>query len=160
MQCWYVYLSMRHKKCLQTHHHVSPPTFGVDILLLLLYSNIYKGIRSFVLVPWMHRQCPVDSHIGLSFIDLKVIPLLLVIFQWGTCNSIYNGEIWFIIQVSNIMTNHPLDETYEIMLYCQSLHSFIKIKQFTKRIICMKCEYSVIEVQSSALLSHHLFTCI
>ena len=59
MQCWYVYPSMRHKKCLQTHHHVSPPTFGVDILLLLLYSNIYKGIRSFVLVPWMQRQCPV-----------------------------------------------------------------------------------------------------
>ena len=49
---------MRHKKCLQTHHHVSPPTFGVDILLLL-YSYIYKGIRSFVLVPWMQRQCPV-----------------------------------------------------------------------------------------------------
>ena len=59
MQCCYVYPSMRHKKCLQTHHHVSPPTFGVDILLLLLYSNIYKGIRSFVLVPWMQRQCPV-----------------------------------------------------------------------------------------------------
>ena len=36
------------KKCLQMHHHVSPPTFGVDILLLLLYSNIYKGLRSFV----------------------------------------------------------------------------------------------------------------
>ena len=41
----------------QTHHHVSPPTFGVDILFLLLYSNLYKGIRSFVLVPWMQHQC-------------------------------------------------------------------------------------------------------
>ena len=50
------------QKCLQTHHHVSPPTFGVDILLLKLYSNIYKGIRSFVLVPWMQRQCPVCRH--------------------------------------------------------------------------------------------------
>ena len=59
MQCWYVYPSMRHKNCLQMHHHVSPPTFGVDILLLLLYSNIYKGLRSFVLVLWMQRQCPV-----------------------------------------------------------------------------------------------------
>ena len=59
MQCWYVYLSMRHKKCLQTHHHVSAPTFVVDILLFLLYSNIYKGIRRFVFVSWMQRQCPV-----------------------------------------------------------------------------------------------------
>ena len=38
-----------------------PTTFGVDILLLLLYSNKYKGIKSFVLVPWMQRQCPVDK---------------------------------------------------------------------------------------------------
>ena len=59
MQYWYVYPSMRHKNCLQMHHHVSPPTFGVDILLLLLYSNIYTGLRSFVLVLWMQRQCPV-----------------------------------------------------------------------------------------------------
>ena len=31
------------------------------ILLLLLYSNIYKGLRSFVLVLWMQRQCPVNQ---------------------------------------------------------------------------------------------------
>lgn len=45
--------------CLQRHHHVSPPTFGAEVLFLLSYSNLYEGLRSFVFVPWIQRQCPV-----------------------------------------------------------------------------------------------------
>ena len=32
------------------------------------YSNLYKGIRSFVLVPWMQRQCPMAQDSGKRFI--------------------------------------------------------------------------------------------
>ena len=39
--------------------NTNPPTFGVEILFYLTYSNIYKGIRSFELVLWMQHQCPV-----------------------------------------------------------------------------------------------------
>ena len=31
----------------------------INYYILLLYSNLSKGTRSFVLVPWMQQQCPV-----------------------------------------------------------------------------------------------------
>ena len=36
MQYWYLYTSTSHKRCLLTHHHVSPPTFCIEFLLFLL----------------------------------------------------------------------------------------------------------------------------
>ena len=98
------------QKCLQTHHHVSPPTFGVDILILLLYSNIYKGIGSFVLVPWMQRQCPViklsgpeviklfscSTQLSMNFfllIDVKMPTIVGILIFMSRKNSII-GIIW------------------------------------------------------------------
>ena len=41
-------------------------------IYILLYnrSNMYKGIRSFVLVPWMQRQCPVSQLITAGWINV------------------------------------------------------------------------------------------
>ena len=60
MQCRYLYPSMRHKNACKRIIR-SPPIFGVEILFRLLhvYSKLYKGIKSFELVPWMQRQCSV-----------------------------------------------------------------------------------------------------
>ena len=33
----------------------------MPLYILLYNSNIYKGLRSFVLVLWMQRQCPVHK---------------------------------------------------------------------------------------------------
>ena len=44
-----------------------PTHFLVDILFLLLYSIIYKGLRGFVLVLWMQRQCPVTGCTSLLY---------------------------------------------------------------------------------------------
>ena len=55
-------------------HRTLTVIHGTNTKLLSLYidyySNLYKGIRSFVLVPWVQRQCPcVNLHatIRLSF---------------------------------------------------------------------------------------------
>ena len=74
------------QKCLQTHHHVSPPTFGVDILLLLLYRNIYKGIRSLVLVPWMQRQRPVPKTTKIKEVPH---PFLLSLAAYPVCKFLF-----------------------------------------------------------------------
>ena len=96
MQCWYVYPSMRHKKCLQTHQHVSPPTFGVDILLILLYSIIYKGLRSFGLVLWMQSQCPVVNVITVYTLFMQVIiPKQAMVL--GNLPVPWRPTIWMIV---------------------------------------------------------------
>ena len=80
----------------------SPPTFSVDILFLLLHSNLYEGLRSFVLVLWMQRQCPVNdgtSHSCISFLTCHriwtVIPHALTLLtqqsllSFETCIKIH-----------------------------------------------------------------------
>ena len=38
-----------------------PPTLRIEFLLLILYGNLYMGLRNFVLVHWMKRVCPVSD---------------------------------------------------------------------------------------------------
>ena len=111
MQCWYVYPSMRHKKCLQTHHHVSPPTFGVDILLLLLYSNIYKRLKKLCIGSMDATSMSCDStdysHCGQIIQDT-----IQALKDKGISFQKPNGQ-W---DSGDLETHHILGITYETLI--------------------------------------------